>query len=63
MGVKIIELKILTTDDGTKEVAEDLVAFDGFPNLIHKVNFLVCFIRKWIQNERIENPGYLPTRS
>ena len=22
-----------------------------------------CFIRKWIQNERIENPGFLPTRS
>ena len=33
------ELKILSTKDGTKEVAKDLVAFYGFPNLIYKVNF------------------------
>ena len=57
------ELKILSTEDGTKEVAEDLVAFNGFPNLIQKVSLLKDFIKYWIQNERIENPGFQPTRS
>ena len=33
------ELKILSTENGRKEVAEDLVALYGFPSLIQKVNF------------------------
>ena len=57
------ELKILSTKDGTKEVVEDFVVFYGFLNLIQKVNFLKWFFKKWIQNERIETPGFLLTRS
>ena len=34
------ELKTLSTTDGKKEVAKDLVAFYGFPNLIQKEKFL-----------------------
>ena len=54
IGVKMMELKFLSTDEGTKEVAKDLVAFYRFLNLIQKENFLECGTRKWIQNERIE---------
>ena len=54
--VKLLsELKILSTENDTKEVAEDLVAFYVFPNRIQKVIFLKCFIRKSIQNGRIES--------
>ena len=42
---------------------KDLVSVFEFQILILNVDFLEDFIRKWIRNVRVENPGFLPTRS
>ena len=46
-----------------KEVMRDLVAVYEFQRLILRVEFFDHFPRKWIRNVRVENPGFLPTRS
>ena len=46
-----------------KEVMKDLVSVYEFQRLILNVEVLKIFFRKWIRNVRVENPGFLPTRS
>ena len=45
------------------EVMRDLVSVYEFQRLILIVEFFEDFFRKWIRNARVENHGFLPTRS